>query len=129
MTQPPDEHGLGDQSDAVLRAPETLGVEYRILADDQTIGDYDAGGSITTFRRRARPADLRIGQRDCLVDGRIGMRPHAGEQQRPRNRRPGNDAASRDQRRNGDAAPAVDVMDEFGGRGDLAIGPERPSAS
>ena len=36
------DHGLGDQADAALGAAEALGVELRILADHQALGDVDA---------------------------------------------------------------------------------------
>ncbi len=76
------EHGLSNQSDAVLRAPEALGVEFRVLTDDETIGDDDPGVD-HRFSQAGAPAALRLGQLDRLVDGRIGARAHAGEQQRP----------------------------------------------
>ena len=121
------DHRLGDQGDAVFRAAEALGVELRVLADHEPVGDDDAGVDHRLAQPR-RAADLRVGQDDRLVDGRIGMHAHAGEQQRTRDRRAGNDAAARHQRRDRDAAPAVDVVHELGRRRDLAVGPDRPGA-
>ena len=56
------------------------------------------------------------------------MHVHAGEQQRLAQERAGDDAAAGYQRGNRLAAPADLLMHEFGRRGDLGIGPDRPVA-
>jgi len=38
----PVDHGFGYQHDAVVGAAEALGVGFRVLAYDQTVGDFDA---------------------------------------------------------------------------------------
>src|ERR1019366_4918424 len=63
-------HGLSDQSDALLSAPEALGVEFGVLAHHHVIRNRDAGVDYR-FCQTSAPADLRIGQYDRLVDSRI----------------------------------------------------------
>ena len=56
----PVEHGLSDQSDALLSAPEALSVEFRVLTHHHVIRNRDAGVD-HRFRQTGTPADLRIG--------------------------------------------------------------------
>ncbi len=61
------------EADALFRAPESLGVQFRLLADNQAVGDDDA--AIEDHLHQAR-AGLPISQRgriDTLIQGRIAV--------------------------------------------------------
>ena len=59
--------GLGDQADALLRAAEALGVELRILADDQAFRDLHAAVDHHVLQPRAA-ADIAVGQHHRLLE-------------------------------------------------------------
>src|SRR5712675_3203229 len=56
------------------------------------------------------------------------MDVHASEEQRATQRRAGYDASSGDKRTHGLSAPALLIVNKFGGRRDFRIGPDRPLA-
>src|SRR6266850_2408984 len=56
------------------------------------------------------------------------MDVHASEEQRATQRRAGYDASSGDKRSHRLSAPALVIVDKFGGRRDFSIGPDRPCA-
>ena len=61
------DHRLRDQRDAVFGATEALGVEHRVLADDETVGN-PTSGSMTTLFRLHIPSNPNVGNDDGLMD-------------------------------------------------------------
>ncbi|MCY1309771.1 hypothetical protein D9M70_598970 [compost metagenome] len=55
------DHRLRDQADAVLRTPETLGIELRIVADNQALRDHDTAVDDHVAQERMA-TDLHIGK-------------------------------------------------------------------
>ncbi len=74
------------------------------------------------------PPDIDVRQQHRVFERRIGMRAHAGEQQRIAHLGPRDDAVAGHQRGYRRPAPPVLVMDELRGGHDFGIGPDRPGA-
>src|SRR5271165_2420527 len=91
------DHRAGDQRHAVAGAPEPARVELRVFADDQPVR-YVHFGVDHHFAQAHVPPDGGIGEYDRLVDRRIGMDVHTGEDQRAADRGARNNAAPREQR-------------------------------
>jgi hypothetical protein len=69
----PIDHGLRDQADAALSAPEALCVKIQILSYNQTLWNVHATVN-DDFRQPGRSGDLNAGQYHCLLE--IGVDVH-----------------------------------------------------
>ena len=90
-------------------------------------GIFTPRSTTTRLSRACRPIST-SGSTTQPVRLAVGMDVDAREQQRVAQGGAGDDAAARDQRAHGLAAPALLVVHELGRRGDLGIGPDRPVA-
>ena len=120
----PIKHRLRDQAHPGRAAPEALGIDGRVFSDHEAFRDAHAAVDDDLLQPR-RPTDLDARQQDRVLEAGTGVNVRAGEQQRPLDRRTGDDAAAR-QEGIGHLCPLAVVMDHFGRRGDLGIGPDRP---
>ena len=74
------------------------------------------------------PAHNDVGHDNGIFHAGIGIDVHAGEKQGAAQRSAGYDASSGDERSHRLSAPAILIVNKFGGRRDLGIGPDRPCA-
>src|SRR5690606_4890008 len=121
------DHRLSNEADAVLRAAEALGVEFRVLADDEALRNDDAAID-DDVPEIGMTADHHIRQDDGAFEAGIGIGANAGEKQAAVQRGAGNDAIARNERGGGGAAAIVVVVHELGRWLDLGEGPDRPGA-
>ncbi|CCC96390.1 protein of unknown function [Azospirillum baldaniorum] len=121
------DHVLGDQADAALAAVEALGVQLRVLADDQPLGDHHAAVD-HHLGQAAVAADVDVRQDHGLMQLAEGVDAHLAEQQRILHQRAGDDAAARHQAVHRHAAPVLVVEDELRRGQLLLVGEDRPLA-
>src|SRR6266404_7312910 len=94
LSPKPIDHRLRDETDAVFCATEAPCIVFRVLADNEALGDDDTAVD-HNFREPSVAADRDVRKHNRVRQYSIGVRPYPCEEQRFVDNRPGDDAAAR----------------------------------